>query len=407
MTITLEDVRAAAGRIAGSVERTPCLRSKTLSKLTGSDLYLKYENLQFTSSFKDRGALNKLLSLTPEERGRGVIAMSAGNHAQGVAYHAARLGIPTTIVMPEGTPFVKIKYTRDHGARVLVEGATLADAAERAHALAEAEGYVFVHPYDDDLIVAGQGTAALEMLEQVPSLDTFVIAVGGGGLISGCATAAKGLKPETKIYGVEVKAYPPMYNAVHGAAEPVGGATIAEGIAVKNIAPRCVEIVKRLVEDMLLVSEQEIEHAIALLLGIEKTVVEGAGAAGLAAVLARPDLFKGRKVGLILCGGNIDMRLLANVIMRDLSRQGRILHLAIDIEDRPGLLARIAAVVGHAGANILEVSHNRMVTDVSVKSATLGITVEALDAQHGREVVAKLVEAGYPARVLTPGGGTL
>lgn len=402
--IALEDIRRAAAALKGAIQRTPLQRSATLSRLTGAEIFLKFENLQFTASFKERGALWKLLSLPQEARARGVIAMSAGNHAQGVAYHAARLGIPATIVMPEGTPFVKIKHTKDHGARVLIEGATLSEAAARAHAIAEAEGLTFVHPYDDERVMTGQGTAALEILEDAPDLDVLVVPIGGGGLISGIASAAKALKPEIEIVGVEARAYPKMYNAVLGHHAKIGGPTIAEGIAVKDPGKRCIPIIRDLVSDIVLVSEEQIEHAIALLLAVEKTVVEGAGAAGLAAVLAHPERFRGKRVGLILCGGNIDPRLLANVIMRDLAREGRILNLVIEIEDRPGLLAKIATLVGEAGGNILEVSHNRLITDLPAKNADLGMTIEARDAAHAAEIVAALKGAGYSVRAVKPAG---
>jgi threonine dehydratase len=320
MAASSPSVRRASSVIKGQVQRTPCLRSQTLSQLTGADVHLKFENLQFTSSFKERGALNKLMSLTPEERKRGVIAMSAGNHAQGVAYHATRLGIPSTIVMPETTPFVKVKYTMAHGAHVIQKGMTLADCDKVAHDIAAEKGLVFVHPYDDDRIIAGQGTIGLEMLEDFPDLDTIVVPVGGGGLISGIAIAAKALKPSIRMIGVETKLFPSMFNALKKQANAIGGQTIAEGIAVKNVGARTVEICSRLLDDVLLVSEDMIERAIAMLLSIEKTVVEGAGAAGFAALLQYPEIFRGRRVGLVLCGGNIDPRLLSNVIMRELQR---------------------------------------------------------------------------------------
>lgn len=405
MTVTLDDVRAAAKVIAGQVENTPCQRSRTLSQLTGAEVYLKFENLQFTASFKERGALNKLTSLSPEERKRGVIAMSAGNHAQGVAYHAKRLGIPATIVMPQGTPFVKIKYTKDHGARVVIDGATLAEASNRAREIAASDGLVFVHPYDDDKIIAGQGTIALEMLEKFPELDALVIPVGGGGLISGCAVAAKGIKPSIQIYGAEATLFPAMHNILHGHSEAIGGQTIAEGIAVRNVGERCIPIVQKLVDEIVLVPEQTIERAIALLLNVEKTVVEGAGAAGLAALLVKPELFRGKKVGLVLCGGNIDPRLLSNVILRELSREGRILNFAVEIEDRPGILARIATLVGEAGGNIIEVNHNRMLTHVPAKVAELRISAEARDQAHAEEILASIRNAGFKLRLMaTPEG---
>jgi threonine dehydratase len=404
MTVSLDDVRAAAAVIAGRIAKTPMTRARTLSDLTGAEVYLKFENLQFTASFKERGALNRLEALTPEERARGVIAMSAGNHAQGVAYHASKLKIPATIVMPEGTPFVKIKYTMAHGARVIVKGAGLTEANAIARELAAEENLVFVHPYDDDKIIAGQGTIALEMLDAVPDLDVLVIPIGGGGLISGCAVAAKGVKPEIAIYGVETELYPGMYNAMKGEDEPAGGQTIAEGIAVRVMGERCLPIVKTLVEDVILVDEEMIEHAIALLLNIEKTVVEGAGAAGLAAMLTKPKLFKGKRVGLVLCGGNIDPRLLSNVILRELSREQRILNFAVEIEDRPGVLAQIATIVGAAGGNIIEVFHNRMLTHMPAKVAELRVTAEARDGEHARDIIAAVRDGGFKVRELGAGG---
>jgi threonine dehydratase len=401
MTVTLADIKAAATRIEGAVSRTPCLHARTLSGLTGAQIFLKFENLQFTASFKERGALNKLLSLTEAERKAGVIAMSAGNHAQGVAYHAQRLGIPATIVMPEGTPFVKVKHTMAHGARVILKGETLAEAQTHAFAMAAAEGLIFVHPYEDDLIIAGQGTVALEMLADCPDLEVLVVPVGGGGLISGCVIAAKALKPAIKVIGVESRLYPAMYNALKGGDAPVGGQTIAEGIAVRNIGARTTAICKSLLDDIVLVSEEAIEHAIGLLLNIEKTVVEGAGAAGLAAIVSHPELFRGKKVGVVLCGGNIDPRLLSTVILRELQREGRILNIAVEIEDRPGILARIAMLVGEAGGNIIEVVHNRMMTDMPVKVAELRLSVEARDAEHAEAICTTITGAGYALRHLS------
>lgn len=400
MPVTIEDVRRAAEAISGAVERTPCHHSRTLSQLTGADVYLKFENLQFTASFKERGALNKLLSLSASERKAGVIAMSAGNHAQGVAYHASRLGIPSTIVMPESTPFVKVKHTMGHGARVVQKGATLADSDRIAHEIAAKDGLVFVHPYDDDRIIAGQGTIALEMLEDFPDLDTLVIPVGGGGLISGIAIAAKAIKPTIRVVGVETELYPSMYNALKGGNAPIGGQTIAEGIAVKNVGVRTKDFCAHLLDDILLVSEESIERAIALMLSVEKTVVEGAGATGFAALLQHPSKFTGRKVGLVLCGGNIDPRLLSTVIMRELQREGRILTIAVEIEDRPGILARVATIVGEAGGNIIEVAHNRMLTDVPAKAAELRVSMETRDSGHAQAICQAVRDAGYGVRVL-------
>jgi threonine dehydratase len=396
--ITVADIEAAARAIAGAVEITPARHSRTLSAIAGADIFFKFENLQFTASFKERGALNKLLSLSEQERKRGVIAMSAGNHAQGVAYHAGRLGVPATIVMPEGTPFTKVKHTREFGAHVVIEGATLSESYTRAKALAAEHGLTLIHPYDDPLVIAGQGTAALEFLAQVPELDTLVVPIGGGGLISGMAIAARAKKPEIRIYGAEAKLYPAMHNALTGEHLPCAGQTIAEGIAVKDPGTIAQSVIGALVADILLVGETEIEAAVVKLLEIEKTLAEGAGAAALAAVLANPAIFQGRKIGIVISGGNIDMRLLSNVILRELAREGRILSLTIAIEDRPGLLARVSRIIGEAGGNILEVSHNRLMTGISAKSADLGLVVEARDGAHAAEIRARLSEAGFSAR---------
>jgi threonine dehydratase len=396
--VTLAHIRAAADLIRGAVERTPTRHSRMLSKIAGCEIWLKFENLQRTSSFKERGALNKLTSLSPEQRKRGVVAMSAGNHAQAVAYHAGRFGIPATIVMPEGTPFNKVKNTKDFGAEIVIEGMTLDESYGRARKIADDEGMTLIHPFDDPVIVAGTGTVGLEMLEDAPDLDVLVVPIGGGGLISGIAIAAKALKPSIEIYGVEAELYPSMYDALKGASLPCGGQTIAEGIAVKRPGAVTRPIVDALVRDVLLVREDEIEAALVTLLESEKTVVEGAAAAAFAAVMANPKLFAGRKVGIVLSGGNIDMRLLSNVILRELSRVGRILSLVVEIEDRPGWLARIATLVGEAGGNILEVSHNRMITDMPAKTADLGLVIEARDKAHAAEVRTCLEEAGFKIR---------
>jgi threonine dehydratase len=399
VTITIDDVRAAARAIQGAVERTPTRHSETLSRITGAEIHLKFENLQYTASFKERGALNKLLSLTEEQRKRGVAAMSAGNHAQGVAYHAGRLGIPATIVMPQGTPFTKVKHTKDFGARVILEGATLSESYARALVVAEEEGLTFVHPYDDEKIIAGQGTVALEMLADAQEpLDILVVPIGGGGLISGIAIAAKAINPSIQIYGVQTRAYPSMYDSFKSANLPSAGQTIAEGIAVKDPGLITRQIVRSAVQDILLVDEAQIEQALAALLEIEKTVVEGAAAAAYAAVLENKQLFHGKRVGIVLSGGNIDMRLLSNVILRELSREGRLLSLEVEIEDRPGLLARVATLVGEAGGNILEVSHNRMMIDTPVKSTYLGMVVEARDAAHAEEIRNALTSNGFQLR---------
>jgi len=394
---SINDVRAAGEVIRGAVERTPTHHSRTLSKIAGCEIYLKFENLQFTASFKERGAVNKLMSLTLDQRRRGVVAMSAGNHAQAVAYHGSRLGTPVMIVMPEGAPFVKVKRTREFGAEVVQFGDTLSEGYSRACELADANGLTLVHPYDDPKIIAGNGTVGLELLEDAPDIDTIVVPIGGGGLISGISIAANALRPGIKVYGVQTALYPSMYDAMKGTSVPCAGQTIAEGIAVKSPGALTKEIIGALVEDVFLVREDEIESAVAHLLEIEKTVVEGAGATGYAAVLANPEVFRGRKVAIILSGGNIDMRLLSNVILRELSREGRLLSV-IEIEDQPGWLARIATVVSEAGGNILEVSHNRMMTDISAKGADLGLVIEARDAEHADQIKRKLGDADFVLR---------
>ncbi|MBL8674591.1 MAG: threonine ammonia-lyase [Rhodospirillales bacterium] len=399
-SLTLADIRAAAAIVAGHVARTPTSPSRTLSKLFGCDVRVKFENLQFTASFKERGALVKLTRLPDDQRKRGVIAMSAGNHAQGVAYHAGRLGIPATIVMPEFTPHVKVKHTRAHGAKVILKGATLAEAADEARRIAAAEDRVFVHPYDDPDIVAGQGTLALEMLEDAPEIDTLVVPVGGGGMIAGCAVAAKGLKPSIRVVGVETVGYPALYQRLHGDPVRVGGETIAEGIAVRDTGELPLAICRALVDEVLLVDEVEIERAIAMYLEIEKTVAEGAGAAGLAALIAHPDKFEGRVVGLVLCGGNIDTRLLASILMRGLVRDGRIVRLRVKIDDRPGALAAVATQIGRAGGNILEVQHQRLFGGIAAKSAELDITLETRDRAHVREVIDALVAQGHKVKLV-------
>ena len=399
LPVTLQDVQAAAARIAGAVVHTPCLRSETLSRIAKADIWVKFENLQFTASFKERGALNTLLQLTPDERKRGVIAMSAGNHAQGVAYHAGRLGIPATIVMPSFTPNTKVSHTRGHGARVILTGNTLAEAATEARRLAETEQLVFVHPYDDPRIIAGQGTIALEMLQDAPELDTLVIPVGGGGMIAGCAVAARGLKPDLKVIGVESSNYSAMRQLLAGELVTAGGDTIAEGIAVRDIGKMPLEIARALLDRVVSVDEIAIERAIALFLEVEKTVAEGAGAAGLAALLEHPQHFTGRKVGLVLCGGNIDTRLLASVLLRGLVRGGRIVRLRLMIGDAPGQLARVATVIGKSGGNIVEVQHQRLF-GVVAKATELDVTVETRDRNHFKELVSALNTEGFTVRVL-------
>ena len=397
--ITLQDVQGAAARIAGAVVRTPCLRSETLSRIAKADVWLKFENLQFTASFKERGALNTLLQLTPDERKRGVIAMSAGNHAQGVAYHAGRLGIPATIVMPSFTPNTKVSHTRGHGARVVLSGNTLSEAGVEAHRIADAEKLVFVHPYDDARIIAGQGTMALEMLEDAPEIDTIVVPVGGGGMIAGCAVAARGLKPDLKMIGVESSGYSAMRQLLAGEPVTAGGDTIAEGIAVRDIGKLPLEIARALLDRVVSVDEIAIERAIALFIEVEKTVTEGAGATGLAALIAYPELFTGRKVGLVLSGGNIDTRLLASVLLRGLVRDGRIVRLRLMIGDAPGQLARVATVIGRLGGNIVEVQHQRLF-GVVAKATELDVTVETRDGNHFKELVSALNTEGFTVRVL-------
>lgn len=396
--VTLADINAAAAAIRDAVLVTACEESRTLGELCGCRIWLKFENLQFTSSFKERGALNRLQALSPDQRRRGVIAMSAGNHAQGVAYHARRLGIPATIVMPIGTPMVKIENTRRHGADVVISGATLEEAGEFALRHGQAQGMTLIHPYDDPLIIAGQGTVALEMLRAVPCLDTLVVPIGGGGLISGVAIPARAARPDLRIVGVQAELYPSMYNAIYGKALPMRGDTLAEGIAVKSPGKITTGIIRDLVDEIVLVTEDQIERAVASLISIEKTVVEGAGAAGLAAVMANTQNFSGRNVGLILTGGNIDTRLIASVLTRELAREGRLTQLAIDLVDRPGQLAAVAILLAEAGANIIEVSHQRTFSDLPAKATLLEVVIETRDRAHLDDVLARLSAAGFKAR---------
>lgn len=395
LPVTIEDIQNAAYAIHGAIERTPARHSQTLSKIAGAEIFLKFENFQFTASFKERGALNKLLSLDVSQRAHGVVAMSAGNHAQAVAYHAGRLGIRSTIVMPEATPFNKVKHTKDFGAKVILKGASLSDAAEEAQFIATHDGATFIHPYDDAAVIAGQGTTALEMLADVPDLDLLVVPVGGGGLIAGMSVAAKAIKPAIEIFGVQTEAYPSMKNALAGAAQVFGTQTIAEGIAVKQPGVLTTQIVRTHVTEILSASEAQIKSALAQLLEVEKVVVEGAAAAAFAGVLANRKRFAGTRIGLVLSGGNIDMRLLTNVILRELTREGRIQTLAIAIEDRPGFLAKIAFVISEAGGNIIDVHHDRMVAGQSAKSATLSLTFEARDVTHAYEVRHLLERNGF------------
>ena len=389
------DIDAAAERLNGQVLDTPCVESRTLSQLTGCQVFLKFENLQYTASFKERGACNKLSQLSADERARGVIAMSAGNHAQGVAYHAQRLGIRAVIVMPRFTPGVKVERTRGFGAEVVLHGDTLEEARAHAYALAEQQGLVFVHPYDDEAIVAGQGTVALEMLRAQPDIDTLVIAIGGGGLIAGMATAARAMRPDIQIIGVQTERFPAMYNAIRGTHLPQGSSTIAEGIAVgtPGVIPQA--IIRDKVDDLLLVDEGDIEQAIVMLLEIEKTLVEGAGAAGLAAVLKHPERFAGRKVGLVLCGGNIDPMLLASIIERGMVRAGRLARIQVSARDVPGNLARITAIVAEAGANIDEVHHQRAFTLLAAQNVAVELVLQTRGREHVQQVIDALQAAGF------------
>lgn len=392
---TIDDIRAAQDRILGSVVRTPMMHSRTLSEIIGAEVWLKFENLQFTAAYKERGALNKLLQLTPEERERGVIAASAGNHAQAVAYHGLRLGIPVTIVMPAPTPTIKVTQTEGHGARVILHGAMFDDAYDYARDLEQKAGLVFIHPFDDPQIIAGAGTLGIEMLEDAPDLDTIVVPIGGGGLMSGISTAVRAIKPDVELIGVEAELYPSMKCAIDGCNLPLGGDTLAEGIAVKAPGYLTSRILKDLLDDVVLVPERDLERAVAMLVGIEKTVVEGAGAAGLAAMLSDPGRYAGKKVATVLCGGNIDTHLLANVLVRDLVRQGRIARLRVAAQDRPGALAAITAKFHEAGVNIIEINHSRIFTRLPAKDTVIEVECEAKDAEAIDDVVARLEGAGF------------
>ena len=395
--LTLSDIREAAVRIEGRVLRTPTLRCSAISRAVGGDVTLKLDNLQATGAFKERGAANRLAMLSPEERKRGVIAVSAGNHAQAVARHGHLLGITAVIVMPKHTPLTKVTRTEGWGARVVLFGDTLAEAADHALAMAASEGLVFIHPYDDFGVMAGQGTLALELLEDAPELDTLVIPVGGGGLIAGCAVAACGVKPGIEVIGVEVAAYAALAQRLAGQPVEVGGPTIAEGIAVRDIGEKPLAVIRERVADVLVVPERAVEEAIALLAEGAKIIAEGAGAAGIAALLAFPERFAGRRVGVPICGGNIDARILANVLLRNLLRDGRLLRLMLEIPDRPGVLADIAGKIGLAGGNIIEVSHQRLFASPSVQAAQLEVMFEARDAAHGNEIV-RALEESYTVR---------
>jgi len=401
MTVTIEDIRAAAGVIAGQVVRTPAVPAPRLAEATGArSVVLKLENLQYTGSFKDRGAYNKLKSLTPAEAKNGVIAMSAGNHAQGVACFAQRLGIPAVIVMPQGTPFTKVERTRGFGARVVIEGDTIDAAAVFARELAKRDNLTFVHPYDDARIVAGQGTIGLELLADCPDLDTIVVPIGGGGIMAGIATAAKALQPAIEMIGVEAAHYPSMHHAIRNLTPMFGAQTIAEGIAVKSPGALTKAIIERLVSDILLVKEEPLEEAVQMLAEQQKVVAEGAGAAGLAAMLAYRERFAGKRVALVICGGNIDARLLGQVLLRGLVRDGRVVSLRIEISDTPGVLGRLAQAIGKSGGNIIEIYHQRLFTDLPAKRADIDAVVETRNADHVQEIMASLTEAGFSVRQL-------
>jgi threonine dehydratase len=395
LPVTIEDVRAAHERIRDSIVRTPTFISKTLSELTGATVYLKFENLQFTAAYKERGALNTLLQLDEAARAKGVIAASAGNHAQGLAYHAHRLGIPATIVMPTNTPIVKVTQTEGHGAKVVLQGDTFDAAYAHARQLEQECGFTFVHPFDDARVIAGQGTVAVEMLEDVPAIDTFLTPIGGGGLISGMAVVAAAADHPIEVVGVEAELYPSMYNRINGTQYPCAGDTLAEGIAVKEPGGITSAMVRELVDDIVLVSERSLEQAVSLLLQIEKSVVEGAGAAGLAALLEHPERFKGKTVGIVLCGGNIDTRLLANVLLRDLARSGRLARLRIRLQDQPGALFNVVRIFSDQRVNIIEVYHQRVFTTLPAKGLITDIECEARDRAHLDRLVAALKAADY------------
>ena len=405
MTTTIEDIRAAAERLRGQVIRTPLVPATRLSEVLGCELYLKLENLQRTGSFKDRGAYVRLSHLTPDEARRGVIAMSAGNHAQGVAYHAQRLGIPATIVMPEFAPFSKVERTRSFGARVVLTGDTLDTSAQAARQIADEQSLIFVHPYDDPHVIAGQGTIRLELIEDLPNLDIVVVPIGGGGLISGISLAVKDANPAVRMIGVETELYPSMANALRGRSDLPAGSSLADGIAVKNPGKLTREIIARLVEDVAIVPESTIETAINRLVEEQKLVAEGAGAVGIAAILNEPERFAGCKVATVICGGNIDVRLLSGVLARGLVRDGRMVRLRIAIVDQPGMLAKIADVIGRSSANIIEVYHQRLFYDVPAKRADLDVVLETRNAEHVKEIIASLEQNGFPTRALSAHSG--
>ncbi len=406
LPVTIAAVRCAASAIAGAIAHTPVVEAPAFSEIAGAEIYLKLETLHRTGSFKERGALTKLLTLDASERRAGVVAMSAGNHAQGVAYHAQRLGIPATIVMPEGTPFIKIDRTEAFGAEVVLKGDSLSAARQAADALARDRGLVLVHPYDDPMVIAGQGTIALELLADQPDLDTLVVPIGGGGLISGIAVAAKALDPKIEIIGVQSTLYPSMYRLMRGEdpGPPAAAATLAEGIAVKEPGRLTRHIVKALVSEILLVDDVSIEGAVEILLERQKLVVEGAGGAGVAAVLAAPERFRGRRVGIVVCGGNIDARLLASILMRGLVREGRLVRLRSELPDMPGVLSRLSGIIGRHAGNIVEVHHQRLFHDASVKRAELDVVVETQNRRHVELLIAALIEAGFPTELLSNTG---
>ena len=395
LPVTVDDILAARTRIAGAIVKTPTLISQTFSDMLGCNVYLKFENLQFTAAYKERGALNRLLQLDDESKAKGVIAASAGNHAQGLAYHGKRLGVPVTIVMPTTTPIVKVTQTRGHGATVVQHGEKFDDAYAHARKLEVEQGLTFVHPFDEPDIIAGQGTVALEMLEDAPEIDTLVIPIGGGGLFSGMGTAARAMKPDIRLVGVQAELYPSMYDFIKGADLACDGDTLAEGIAVKQPGDITRRFVERLADDVVLVSERRLEESLSLLLQIEKTVVEGAGAAGLAALLTHRAQFAGRNVGLVLTGGNIDTRLLANVLLRDLVRSGRLARLRIILQDRPGALFHVARIFDQEAVNILELAHQRIFTNLPAKGLSLDVECETRDRGHLQGLIAALREAGY------------
>ncbi|CAN5383071.1 threonine ammonia-lyase [soil metagenome] len=399
MSVVFADIQAAQARIRGQVDRTPVRHSRRLSQLTGAEVWVKYDNLHFTGSFKERGALNRLLSLTDEERARGVVAASAGNHAQALAYHGGRLGVPVTIVMPEGTPFTKVDGTRGHGATVVIKGSDFTGSTTEAHRLRDEEGLVFISAFDDEGVIAGQGVCAIEFLEDAPDLDVLIIPIGGGGLIAGCAVAAKAIRPDLRIFGVEAAMYPSFAARRNGTEAKCGGATIAEGIAVKDVGQITFAIATPLVEEVLVCAEEDFEKAVAMYATLEKTVAEGAGAGGLAAMFAYPEKFRGLKVGLVLCGGNIDARMLAVVLNREMVRERRLIVYRILGDDRPGMLSAMAAVIGGLGGNIIDVVHNRLALDVPAKGAEFDIMVETRDSAHADEIGQALKDQGYALRM--------